>query len=555
MMKIVQVNTSDIQGGAARAAYRLHRGLIALGQSSRLLAVHKQSTDETVLQIQAEAASDRTREQQLAMIQNSYINGNRTTLSNTSFSLPYPGFDLTHLPVVQAADVINLHWIAYYQSPATLKQLSALGKPIVWTLHDMWAFTGGCHYSAGCDRYQHNCVPCPQLSNDPYCLPEAILQDRLEFLTEANNVVIVTPSHWLADCARRSRVFQKKRIEVIPYSLDTEIFKPLPKEDTKQQLGISLDTLTILVGADNGNEQRKGFAQLLQALKICLNDPQFNKLVQQKKVNLLCFGIPHTDLAALSLPIHALGQIESDQRLSQVYSAADLFVLPSLEDNFPNTMLEAMGCGTPVVAFNVGGIPDLVQDGITGRIVPWMDVAKLANAILDCVFNTPLRQGMGQHCRKVMESSYSLTVQAEHYRALYQDILQSTSMHKAFNSGVISQLLAIEATNTSLSAPIDTTLGTAFRKKFYATALESVTRELQYTQHHLQHTQAQVEQLKSQLQQAYINTEQLNTYLLQTQTGFDSAQARITAMETSKFWKLREAWFRIKRMLGLPVKE
>ena len=290
-MKIAQICTFDIDGGAARASYRLHRGMIGLGHESVLLALNKTSTDETVRQIRAGAAADEFLVRCLQGIQRHFIDSNRTPVSNTMFSLPYPGYDLTALDEVATADVINLHWVARLQSPITIHGLLALGKPVVWTLHDMWPFTGGCHYSSGCHGYEEACFPCPQLDRDPNRLPEALLTDNIEAIRD-QRLVVVTPSEWLGGCARRSRVFRRARVEVIPYSLETDTFAPLPKREAKQRLGLGPETLTLLAGAHDGNERRKGLPELAEALEACLDDLDFQDWIRHDLVRLLWFGPP-----------------------------------------------------------------------------------------------------------------------------------------------------------------------------------------------------------------------------------------------------------------------
>jgi glycosyltransferase involved in cell wall biosynthesis len=497
-MRILQVSNSDIQGGAARAAYRLHQGLIAVQQESSMVTLNRQSQDQSVIQV-----SQSPRSIPLSTIQNRYINQNRTLLSNTSFSLSYPGVDLTHH--LEAIDVINLHWVAYFQSPMTIHRLLRR-KPVVWTLHDMWAFTGGCHYSAGCSQYQHTCSDCPQLQADPFGLTVAMLEDKLNLL---QGVVIVTPSQWLADCARRSRVFQQHRIEVIPYGLDTDVFAPIDKAAAKRALGISEGAIALLIGADDGNEQRKGFAELLEALSLCSQDPQFQALLAAQKFQILCFGIPNAQLAELNLPLHCFGKIDSDEHLRKVYAAADLFVLPSLEDNFPNTMLEAMSCGTPVVAFAVGGIVEVVSDK-TGRTVG--DVAEMARAIVELLLADELRQRMGEAGRRLMVEQYGLTRQADRYVALYEELREGSRREVQTEMG-------------------ENDMGEAFRNAFYPLAVKMMEEEIQETR------------------------KQLREERERSQTEQQGWRDRITAMETSKFWQLRSRWFRLKRWLGLPNRE
>ena len=508
-MKIIQVSNSDIQGGAARAAYRLHRGLIAIQQDSQMLVLERRSPDETVLKL--ENSSPDPHSIFLSNIQKRYINQNRTSLSNTSFSLPYPGIDLTHH--LANTDIVNLHWVAYFQSPVTLHHLLT-HKPVVWTLHDMWAFTGGCHYSAGCTQYQEDCADCPQLQADPCELTAAVLQDRLDFLGDTP-LVIVTPSQWLANCAKQSRVLRNQRIEVIPYSLETDVFSPLDRVEAKRELGMDAGAIALLMGADNGNEHRKGFTELLQALHLCRQDPQFQALLAAQKFQLWCFGIPNEQLTKLDLPLHCFGRVDSDRQLRQIYAAADLFVLPSLEDNFPNTMLEAMSCGTPVVAFEVGGIPDVVKNGVTGWTVPLGDVAAMAAAILDCVFTDDLREQRGQASRQIMAEQYALTVQAQRYLNLYEDLIQNDPPPK-------QQIWSDGGAGA---------MGKSFEKVFYPLALKVTTEELQ--------------EVRRQARQ------QLDRSQAEVQTLRD----RLTAIETSKFWKLRSAWFKLKRWLGLSVEQ
>ncbi|NJN85117.1 MAG: glycosyltransferase [Leptolyngbyaceae cyanobacterium SL_7_1] len=422
-MKVILISTYDVEGGAARAAHRLHQGLRQIGQDVLMLSRYKVSSDDTIGRINPLLGVGIDRLEQLQAIQDEYINANRTNLSNTLFSLPYPGFDLSQLACVQEADIINLHWVAYFQSPHTIKKLLDLGKPIVWTLHDMWAFTGGCHYSSGCTKYKDDCGSCPQLLSDPFNIAALVLKDKIESIL-GENLTIVTPSRWLADCARESRLFKHNSIHVIPYGIEADVFTPLPKPDAKQQLGIDSNKITLLFGAGTGVELRKGFAELVEAVQYCLENLKFQQLVVDGLIEILCFGYPSQLLDLLAIPVRSLGVVTSDHQLRTIYSAADYFILPSLEDNLPNTMMEAMSCGTPVIAFDSGGIPDMVENGITGRLVPTKDTRKLAHAILDCVFDLTDRQRMSIACREVIGNKYSISVQAERYVSLFQKLLE-----------------------------------------------------------------------------------------------------------------------------------
>jgi glycosyltransferase involved in cell wall biosynthesis len=422
IMKVAIVNYSDSGGGAARAAFRLHRGLLEIGQSSAMVVMQKQTEARGIVLIRdAHSSRGRFFKQDLQ----GYIDSHRTGLSNTLFSLSYPGIDLSPVPQVNEADIINLHWLAsFYQSPTTVKKLLDLEKPVVWTLHDQWPFTGGCHYAAGCRRYEDTCTACPQLSDDLFGLTERVLQDKAD-LFRGTGLTIVTPSRWLGDTARRSILFRDMRIEVIPNSIESDVFVPQDKRAAKVQLGISEDARTLLVGAENGSEKRKGYRELVEALRACGSNEKFNALARAGRIRLLAFGDPGAELHEMGLPVHAFGYIHTDSDLVRVYAAADVFALPSLEDNLPNTMLEAMSCGTPVVAFRTGGMPDVIRHGVTGILAPFGDTIALGEAILNVLLDGDAIQRMGVACRRVIEEGYRLDVQARRYVDLFADLCRA----------------------------------------------------------------------------------------------------------------------------------
>lgn len=467
-MKILQLSTFDIRGGAARATYRLHRGLRGIGQDCRMLVRHKDTDDNFVSAIAREQGTHKDDGAFFleVPIQEHYINRHRTDVSNTMFSLPYPGYDISRSRLVQNADIINLHWISQYLSPVTLHRLFALGKPVVWTLHDQWAFTGGCHYSAGCEGYRSHCRQCPQLADDPFFLPETILKDKEELLENAN-LTIVTPSRWMGRCARESRLFKSLTVEVIANSLETDLFSPLPKPQAKKRLGIPADTVTLLFGAIDGSEKRKGFVELVNVMKFCQQNDLFQELLQQNRVKLLCFGNPNHQLQTMRIPFLSLGRLETDEEIRDAYSAADIFLLPSQEDNLPNTILESMSCGTPVVAFDVGGVSDMVSNGVTGRLVKAFDIEQMGDAIVSLAVDPEKRVSMGKACRRRVINDYALDVQANKYLNLYDGLLHQyrQSEPRLTSNLEPTNRLENEAPTTPLEpvpAPLDSTLGSPF---------------------------------------------------------------------------------------------
>ncbi|MGB3492756.1 MAG: glycosyltransferase family 4 protein [Elainellaceae cyanobacterium] len=543
-MNIVLVSTRDISGGAARASYRLHKGFQHIGQSSTLIAQQKDSSDNSVLQVisHPQTEGDRPKASGLDAIQN-YIHRNRSELSNTLFSFPYPGVDLSHIPDVQTADVINLHWVAQFQSPSTLEQLLNLGKPVVWTLHDMAAFTGGCHYGAGCLKYQSDCSGCPQLAQDPYRLAAATLEDKLQRFADKPNLTIVTPSRWLADCAQSSRLLRNRRIEVIPYSLETDVFVPLNKSEAKAHLNIAPHVTTLLFGAVSAKEDRKGFFELVQALWRCLDEPQFRQKVEAQHIEILCFGTPSEWLEGLDIPVRSLGKVESDAELSRIYSAADVFVLPSLQDNFPNTMLEAMSCGTPVIGFDSGGISDVVIEGETGYLVPLRDVAKLAEALMSCIFNPDSRIQMGRTCRQRIESDYHLPIQAQAYVHLFQDLqgveaqltpsypdvhpdVQSSDMSD-FSSSNPESSADQSSPSPVADAPIDLTVGQSLSPVVDELSFRAIATSLHQTKDDLQRLRLSYQQQRDVAEQRQSERDQSRDQLRHTQKQLQDTQAKL----------------------------
>lgn len=473
-----------------------------------MLVKHKASTNDSVFYVTpTNSAREFDKEFFLGTaIQGHYIDSHRTDISNTFFSLSYPGYDLSTLPLVQAADVVNLHWVARYQSPLTLQKLFARGKPVVWTLHDQWAFTGGCHYTAGCERYRHDCAACPQLADDPFNLPAAVLGDKIELFRGAN-LTIVTPSRWLAACARESRLFGNLRIEVIPNSLDTAVFSPLPKAQAKESLGLAAETVTLLFGVIDSNEKRKGFRELMAAIQRCLEDPEFRNLVESDKIRVLCFGHPSDELEAMDIPVVSLGYLDSDEEIRTIYAAADIFVLSSLEDNLPNTILESMSCGTPVVAFDVGGIPDVVVNGVTGQLAPVGSVRQLGEAILSLLFNPDQREVMGQNCRTAMLEGYSLAVQARHYVELYRQLHQEyTSSAQTVSEDSTAGLNqtetpAIASTAEGLPVYLETAVGPHFQDISDQVLFKALKEFVSANYKHLAHLAVQDGNLSLQLSQ------------------------------------------------------
>lgn len=420
-----------------------------------------------------------------------------------------------------------------------------LGKPVVWTFHDMWAFTGGCHYSAGCEGYQQDCYSCPQLQKDFYKLPYHLLQDKIELFSNLN-LVIVTPSQWLTECVKKSQLFRHHRVETIPYSLDKNIFFPREKPEAKEKLNINPDSFILLIGAMTGNEKRKGFFSLVTSLKILKKDPMINSLIHNGTIKITCFGEPSDALKELEIEIINWGNIQKDQDLSLIYSAADIFILPSLEDNFPNTMLEAMSCATPVISFAVGGMIDLIKDNINGVLIPAYNLDLMATKIIELINNPEKCRMMGMNARKEIETNYSLTIQAEKYSNLYEDLL-TTSKDKQQVIGNKPQDILTKSIDDVVNYNQNYLRGKYFEKIYTDITLDRLNRELKLTDIALERLNRELELTDNLLEEKKLE-------LKETQRIVTELEIMLEAMKSSKFWRLREKWFKLKKNFGLPIK-
>lgn len=451
-MRIAHINFIKNGGGAARAAARLNAALNENGFESELVFHESKPSEPSFVYVDS-IRSDDDRTARMYALQTEWINAHRTNKSNTLFSLEYPGLSLLKVPSIAKADIIHLHWVTYMMSPATIRQLYMAGKPLVWTLHDMRPMTGGCHYSAGCTGYLESCAGCPQLDDVSKDLASALLADRVAAFSNIP-FSIVAPSQWLADRARASAVFRNCSIKTIPNCVEHLKFQ---KSIMSQISSVAREKeICLLFGAEMGDEYRKGFSVLLDALNkvVSINSKSATRL------KLICFGTPPEELNDLGISVESLGYINKDEALVDAYSSADLFVLPSIEDNLPNTMLEAMSCGTPVLGSRVAGMLDTIEHGKNGILFDVGNAASLADEVLKVLSGKYDLVQMGNEARSSIERNHTFDVQAKAYQKVYEEALSPSSLivarpsdefnnmaavcssdHGLLNSGIARQLL------------------------------------------------------------------------------------------------------------------
>jgi glycosyltransferase involved in cell wall biosynthesis len=401
-MKVLILNTYE-QGGAGIAAGRLQQ---ALNQSG--------------VQVKSLSAAAVGNRWPFYAERLSFLPFERDKSVRFSFSLANFGKNILQHPLVQEADILHLHWINQgFLSLKGIRQLAALGKPIVWTLHDMWAFTGGCHYSRGCDHFLHACGRCPYLGKPS----DRDLSHRLWIRKQdlyPTQIQFVTCSNWLADVARSSSLLKKYPVTSIPNPIDVGLFSLLDENQKRKfrlSKKINSNVPLLLFAAMNVSEERKGFRFLQEALHLLkVQYPDF-------QLEIMVIGKVQPEmLLALPYPVHTLGMIQDQQELAQIYGASDVFVIPSLEDNLPNTVMESLACGTPVAGFQTGGIPEMVGHLEQGFIAPQGDSQQLADGIY-WVLNQSNSSLLRQQARTKVETHYANSVIAKRYIDLYQNLL------------------------------------------------------------------------------------------------------------------------------------
>jgi glycosyltransferase involved in cell wall biosynthesis len=311
--------------------------------------------------------------------------------------------------------VINLHWVCNgFLKVETLKKLN---RPLVWTLHDMWPMTGGCHYSAGCDRYQQQCGHCPVLQSDRAKDLSFEILRRKARAWNGLDLTVVAPSQWLANCAQASALFRDCRIEVIANGIDTSLFRPGFKQAARALLNLPSDKkLLLFVAGSTTGDPRKGFRYLVEALDWL----QMDGGDRDFELAILGEDAPDTPLP-LPFKTHYLGRFSDEAALALVYNAADVFVAPSVEDNLPNTVVEALACGTPCVAFDIGGMPDMVDHLSNGYLAEPFEIKDLAKGIAWALSAEP-SVNLGERSRQKAEQAFDSQTQAAKVLALYQSL-------------------------------------------------------------------------------------------------------------------------------------
>ena len=413
-MRVLIVNTSERTGGAAVAANRLMKALNNNGVKAKMLVRDKEDDALTVVGLPKSP-----------MLHWHFLWERFVIFCKLHFSrknlfaidIANSGSDITRLREFQEADVIHLHWINQGMlSLNGIQKIVRSGKPVVWTMHDIWPATAICHLTLGCHAFMSQCTNCKYLPgggshND---LSSRIWRKKQQMLADGS-IFFVACSRWLESEAKSSALLKDQKITSIPNPIDTHLYKKTNKQEARQRLGLPLDKKLILFASQRVTNENKGMSYLVDALKKATLPESLCEMV-------ILGGHAEEVVAQLPMKAHPLGYVNDEQRVIDVYNAVDVFVLPSLSENLPNTIMEAMACGVPCVAFKVGGIPEEIDHLKNGYVAAYRDAADLAKGIA-WVLQEADYESLSQQAVHKVTQCYSQQSVAMRYLDIYQQAL------------------------------------------------------------------------------------------------------------------------------------
>lgn len=415
-MRVLIINTSERTGGAAIAANRLMNALKNSGIKAKMLVRDKQTDQVTVVALK----KSWRKVAQFVWERIVIWQANRFHKHNLfAVDIANTGTDITALPEFQQADVIHLHWIN--QGMLSLKSIRKIfesGKPVVWTLHDMWPVTGICHHARSCEKYMSQCSHCPLLYRGHRLDLSYRVFRQKQKLYKDRTLTFVGCSQWLENLARQSALTQGHTVTNIPNPINTNLFRPASKDSVRQSLHLPTDKKLLLFSSMKITDKNKGIDYLADACKIlAARYPEFSRTL-----GVVVVGKESQQYAELfPFPIYCLDFVHEEKDIARIYNAADLFVNPSLHENLPNTIMEAMACGIPCVGFHTGGIPEMIDHLHNGYIAQYKSAEDLANGI-----HWSLTEGdydsLSEEARRKVINSYSEHIVAMKYIQLYNQI-------------------------------------------------------------------------------------------------------------------------------------
>jgi len=416
-MRVLIVNTSERIGGAAIAAGRLVEALKNNGIKAKMLVREKQTDRLSVIELKRSwwRVWQFIWERILIWKENRFKKHNlfAVDIANT-------GTDITTIPEFQAADIIHLHWINQGMlSLNDIRKIMQSSKPVVWTMHDMWPCTGICHHARECDKYHQECHHCPYIykGGRKKDLSNWVFKKKKEIYQLAP-VTFVTCSRWLKERASQSALLNGHAIVDIPNPINIGLFKPQNALVARSKMGLPTDKKLILFGSVKVTDKRKGIDYFVESCKLLAEmHPEL-----KEELGVVVYGKNSEQLKPLiPFQVFPLDFISTEKDLVNIYNAVDLYVTPSLEENLPTTIMEAMACGVPCVGFNVGGIPEMIDHLHNGYIAEYKSAEDLANGIIWTLSESEYQSLSEEACRKVV-SNYSESIVAKKYIDIYNKI-------------------------------------------------------------------------------------------------------------------------------------
>lgn len=406
-MNVLIVSTHDQLGGAAIAAHRLLETLNKNGVTASMLTLDKKSDNGAVIEVGNSLLNKARFAAERGVI---YLENGLSKKNLFDVSIANTGVSITNHPLFKKADVVHLHWINQGMlSVRELGKIVASGKQLVWTMHDMWPFTGICHHARDCSRFEISCGLCPYLNSPSKTDISYTTFLRKQAAYSLGPIHFVACSNWLKQLAVKSKLTNSHKVSAIANPIDTEIYTPKNKAAVRKAMNLPLDKKIILFAAAKVSDKRKGIDFLIAASKI---------IAQQNNncIFLIAGGNSDEIVAQLALPAINVGYVSSD-KMPSVYNAADLFVTPSLQENLPNTIMESLACGTPCVGFNIGGIPEMIDHKQNGYVATYKDAHDLANGLLWVLQDTT--DTLALNARSKVVKNYSQNAIAKQYIDIY----------------------------------------------------------------------------------------------------------------------------------------
>lgn len=413
---VLHLSTFHLEGGAGIAATRLHRALLRSGVDSHMLISSIHLPEEGVQALADTKWKSKKAWLRFVAERLYFYTQEKDKSVRFAFSPAEVGADISKHPLVQKADILHLHWINFgFLSLDSLDKLFSLGKPVVWTLHDMWTFTGGCHYSRDCQHYLTHCHSCPYLAKpELYDISFSQFEQKKSIYHKAQ-MNLVSPSHWLDELTKKAALTQNITSRTIPNCLDTNVFSPGNLTEIRQKLNLPPDKKLILFAGANTQDPRKGFLYFQEAMEILKKTGADYEVIIFGKSNTAAFE-------TFPVPVHYMGTISKTEDMVAVYNAADMIVVPSLEDNLPNTVMEALSCGTPAIGFCTGGIPEMIDHKQNGYLADFKSSGSLAEGIQWVIENNTEGE-ISKIARQKVLDNYSESVVAKKYDQLYKSLL------------------------------------------------------------------------------------------------------------------------------------